>query len=319
MSIKDKILRGFTTTKFQLKKYSPEILVGTGIATVVVGVFVACNSTTKLDKILDEKDEQLDRIRDTYESDVLDESEYTEDDYKNDLKIVKTQRTWEIVKAYAPAAGIIGLGITSIGCGFGLMKKRYLAASAAYEGLRVLFNGYRDRVKNELGEEQDKHFLYGTYKIDNVNKVVGTDENGNDIIEKGSAEGSTVYNNKGQYSFFFDQGSELWKKNPSYNFTTLTNIQAMFNNKLNRKGIVLLNEVLEALKIKKTAAGALVGWYVGPESKGDGFIDFGIFDAVNDSARNMAYGYEPVYLLNFNVDGIVYDKLDSPFVWSKKQ
>ena len=199
------------------------------------------------------------------------------------------------------------------------MKKRYLAVSAAYEGVKFLFDSYRERVRNDVGEEKDKEYLYGTYKIKDANVIVGEDEEGNDIIEVKDAVGANIFGDGySAYAAFFDAASPKWMKDPEYNFKFLRDMQCLWNDRLHTRGVVLLNEVLASLGIRRTAAGARVGWYDGPDSEGDRMIDFGIFDAVNDSSRNMAYGYEPVYLLDFNVDGIVSDKFDNAFVWSKK-
>jgi hypothetical protein len=58
------------------------------------------------------------------------------------------------------------------------------------------------------------------------------------------------------------------------------------------------------LGIDRSQAGAVVGWVMGGE--GDNFIDFGMFEAGNENFIN---GWERNILLDFNVDGVVYDQI----------
>jgi hypothetical protein len=67
---------------------------------------------------------------------------------------------------------------------------------------------------------------------------------------------------------------------------------------------VFLNEAYDALGLERSTAGAVVGWVIGDE--GDNYIDFGIFEAQNARFVN---GSERSILLDFNVDGVIYDKI----------
>ena len=83
--------------------------------------------------------------------------------------------------------------------------------------------------------------------------------------------------------------------------------QEYFNNMLRARGHVFLNEVYDALGIQRTSAGSMVGWVMRKDGKGDNFIDFGIFDGDKPRARDFVNGYERSILLDFNVDGVIYD------------
>ena len=52
---------------------------------------------------------------------------------------------------------------------------------------------------------------------------------------------------------------------------------------------------------------AVVGWVLG---NGDNCIDFGIWDSANEKARDFVNGREGAILLDFNVDGVIYDLID---------
>lgn len=72
-----------------IQKYSPEILLGAGLATGVAGVVLACKATTKRDEILQRYEDQKAIINEAYEIGYVgngdgESEEYTEKDYKKD-------------------------------------------------------------------------------------------------------------------------------------------------------------------------------------------------------------------------------------------
>ena len=63
------------------------------------------------------------------------------------------------------------------------------------------------------------------------------------------------------------------------------------------------------LGFPRTKAGQVVGWvYDEKHTVGDNFVDFGLFNDINDE-RKQAFvnGYERSVLLDFNVDGPILD------------
>ena len=73
--------------------------------------------------------------------------------------------------------------------------------------------------------------------------------------------------------------------------------QAFANDKLQTRGHLFLNEVLDDLDLPRTAAGQIVGWTAdGP----DGYVNFRIVEVEAGDRRRRA---EPVLLLDFNVEG----------------
>lgn len=109
------------------------------------------------------------------------------------------------------------------------------------------------------------------------------------------------------YAKFFDECSREWMKDPELNLMFLRGKQAMLNNKLQACGFVFLNEVYRELDLcEPTQEGQVVGWYYTPEHPS--FIDFGIYNT-NRSTERFVNGYERSILLDFNVDGVIIDKL----------
>ena len=80
-----------------------------------------------------------------------------------------------------------------------------------------------------------------------------------------------------------------------------------------------MNEVYDALGLPHTSEGCLVGWLKAPadpvaaiaagKQVGDGFIDFGVFGGEGRGAREFMSSWDDKILLDFNVDGVVFDKI----------
>jgi len=61
------------------------------------------------------------------------------------------------------------------------------------------------------------------------------------------------------------------------------------------------------LGIERSSAGSVVGWTLTRDGgEGDDYVDFGMFEAAN---ANFINGTERSIILDFNVDGVIYNKL----------
>lgn len=301
-----KVNRTFHKAGFQLKKHSPEILVVTGVIGVVTSAVLACKATRKLDSVLEESKEQIDKIKDYIEEEGYSE-EYTEKDASKDLTITYTQSALKIAKLYGPS---VILGAASIGAIFGglnILRKRNVALAAAYTAVDKGFKDYRNRVIERFGKELDKELKYNI-KSDTV-EVTELDEDGNEKTSKVTV--NTVDPNElSEFARFYDDGCTGWTKDPELNLVFLKKQQCWANDLLKSRGWLTLNEVYDMLGITRTAAGMVVGWiYDKKHPVGDNFVDFGIYDINNEANRRFVNGLERTILLDFNVDGNIYDKI----------
>jgi hypothetical protein len=57
----------------------------------------------------------------------------------------------------------------------------------------------------------------------------------------------------------------------------------------------------------------VVGWRWNKGSGDDSFIDFGIWDGTREAVNDFFNGREGAILLDFNVDGVIYDKLEETY------
>lgn len=304
--MKNKVINVYNKVNGKVQKYSPEILAGVGVVGVVASTIMACKATMKLDEILNDSRETREKI-----VDVKDNPEYTEvyspEDAKKDLTINYTQTAVKIAKLYAPA---VMLGSASLGCllaSNGILRKRNAALSAAYVTVDKSFKEYRNRVAERFGNEVEKEIRYNI-KAEEIEKVV-FDEEGNETVVKETLK-TMDPNLYSDYAKFFDEASPCWQNDPEYNLMFLKSQQQYANDLLRAKGRLFLNDVYDMLGIDKTKAGQVVGWvYDEANPSGDNFVDFGIYDMTKERVRAFVNGYETNILLDFNVDGNIWDKM----------
>lgn len=315
--IMNNITRTLNKAAFKFKKHSPEILVVAGVVGVVGSTVMACKATTKVNDILDDTKDQLDKIHEAGErlenGETLmlkDGEEYTIEQNKKDLTIVYAQTALKFAKLYGPAVIIGGLSITAILAGHNITRKRNIALAAAYTAVDKSFKEYRGRVVERFGEALDKELKYGI-KSKEVDEVV-MNEDGTESVVKKTVDVVDATNpmNVSEYARFFDDGCAGWTKDPEYNLMFLRDQQRYANDLLKSKGHLFLNEVYDLLGIPRTKAGQIVGWiYDEKHPNGDNFVDFGIYDTNKTANRDFVNGYERTILLDFNVDGNIWDQM----------
>ena len=110
-------------------------------------------------------------------------------------------------------------------------------------------------------------------------------------------------NLQSDYAVYFDSKSRNYETNPDYNRMFLKAQQAFANDKLQTRGHLFLNEVLDDLDLPRTPAGQIVGWTKdGP----DGYVNFRIAEVERETEDGR---HEPALLLDFNVEGNIWEKM----------
>ena len=298
-----KATRLLSSTQYQVKKHSPEILMVAGIAGTVVGTVLACKATTKVSEIIEEKNKAVEDVHTCLEDK---EIEYTEEDSKKDLTIIYAQTGVKLFKLYAPAIGVMTLSFASIIAGHKVLKKRNVAIAAAYAAIDKGFKQYRKNVIEEFGEGVDQQMRFGL-KSKEVKKKGKDGKTVKETEYYINPEGNPL-DNISEYARFFDAASENFAKDPEYNMMFLRRQQDYANEMLKARGHLFLNEVYDLLDIPRSKAGQVVGWVYDKNgnTKGDNYVDFGLYR--NDQGtRRFINGLEYNILLDFNVDGVIYD------------
>lgn len=308
----------FSKVGFQMKKHSPEILVVAGVIGTVASAVMACKATTKVGKIVEKTKDDVDEIHKAVETGVTNAGEtYNEEDSKKDLTIVYAHTGFELVKLYAPSVILGTLSLTSIVASNNILRKRNTALAAAYATIDKGFKDYRSRVVERFGEEVDRE-LKNNVK---VKKITTTETDPETGAEKKVKKNQFVVNPSdiSGYARFFEKyttdedGNSIlnshWENNNEYNLMFLKAQERYANDLLRAKKRVFLNEVYEMLGLPRTKAGQVVGWVYDEENpSGDNYIDFGLY-ADNLTYSDFVNGFEPAILLDFNVDGNIWDKM----------
>lgn len=309
----NKLTRTSHKVAFKIKKHSPEILVITGTVGVIASTVLACKATTKLDGILKEMNAKSNAIHKLIEQpETLPEgTEYTVEDSKKDLTIIYAQTAVAVAKLYAPSVILGTVSIVSILASHNIMRKRNMAISAALGACMNEFKEYRGRVVERFGKEIDRQLKFNI-KPQDIETVV-VDENGNEttVTETVDMIDEKQLNEYSEFAKFFDCGNPFWQKSPEDNLWFLKQQERWANDKLQRDGYLFLNDVYEAIGIPKTKAGQVCGWvYDKDGAEGvDNYVDFGIFDRRSTAARQFVNGTEPTILLDFNVDGNIWEQM----------
>ena len=304
--------RGLHRTLFKLNQKSPEILLVAGIGGIVGSTVLACRATIKANEVVKDMKKELENIE--IASTQADEAAYSEEDRVNDLKAVYIQNSIKLAKIYAPAVAVGILSITGIVCSHGILRGRLGEAIAACATISSGFAKYRARVAEAIGEDEELKIYHDveSYKESDVDEYDGIKlakrRDNRDLVD-----GYSIY------ARCFDEGNPLWRDDAKYNLDRLRGIQRYLNEKLERDGYLSLNDAYRELCFEPTSVGQLVGWIYDPNRTdrcGDNRISFGLYDPRRGPALgDFINGHEKSVFLDFNVDGVIVDKIDRIKKW----
>jgi hypothetical protein len=248
----------------------PSAFFAFGVAGMIGSTVLACRATLKLERTLDELGED---------------------------EVPMIPAGIAVAKLYAPAVIIGVASVTMLTKSHSVLTKRNAALSAAYTALDNGFRDYRARVVEKYGKDEDDRLRYG-FEVEKSKEGTKTVK-----VERVNPEtGASIY------AVFFDEFNPNWSKDPEINKLFLRSQQNYLNDLLHARGHLFLNEVYDSLGFDHSQAGAVVGWILSPD--GDNYVDLGVFNGNDpDRVRDFVNGRESSVLLDFNVDGLIYDKI----------
>lgn len=277
-----------------LQKSSPTVLFGVGVVGVVSGTVLACRATLKMDSVLDEAVAKKDQIQN------LQHPNYSEKDRQHDLTLLRFQTGVSIGRLYFPAVIASGVGIAALTQSHRILTQRNAALTAAYSVLDESFRRYRSKVIEKYGEDQDRDFRFDSEQVEVVDPKNA----------KKMKEVTRIAGDASGYARFFDEYSPSWSNDPEVNLFFLKCQQNYCNDLLKARGHVFLNEVYDRLGMDRSEAGSVVGWILSNDGSTDNYVSFGVFEGQTENARDFVNGRNGAVLCDFNVDGLIYDKIE---------
>lgn len=309
-----KLSRTAGAAELQIKKHSPEIWFGVGVVSLIGAVVAAYKTPSKADEILEKHKKALKEADEAKEISEKEPEKYEYDDqlYLEDRRREHLKMAVGMARTFAPVICLTGLSIGSFLKAMHIINGRYLGAVAAYNAVSEAFQVYRDRVISERGALWDNHYMYGT-ELEEID-VTEVDENGKKHKHKEVVEAETSNVDKELATTtdttcrFLDSSNDaIWDPNPAIMMQTLRGAQNYFNDRMESKGHLFLNEVYDYLGFPHTPEGALLGWI---RDGGVGYVDLGFGDAHRDKfIRDFINGKINTLMLRFNHDGIIWDRI----------
>jgi hypothetical protein len=306
-NVKEKIVRSGFRAALIVKKYSPEILLGLGIAGGIGAAVLACKATLGAHTVIDEFHREkltIEQAKKISEANPGEDGEliYPEAAEMQDKVRVYTKAGLGMLKLYGPALGLSAVSISCVLASHGIMKRRQVALFAAFSMVQEGFLNYRRRVIESAGPDKDNEYRYGLKKDETV---IEQDEKGKDVkAVRTTVEATPASLARTDYARYFDESNQNYRPDLEMNVFFVKAVQRYLNDQLRIVGHVYLNDAYRQLGFPDSKAGAIVGWLYDPDGDtgGDNYIDLKLQSLENMSGRSI-----PAILVDFNVDGIIFD------------
>lgn len=248
-----------------MKKHSPEILTGIGIAGMVTTVIMAVRATPKALMLIEEEKRHRN-------CELLDEAEKSGQDNCNQvtrlqsLEVVKT--TW---KCYIPAAVT---GIMSVVCLIGANSvnvRRNAALATAYALSESALKEYQEKVIETIGEKKEK----------TVRDTIAKDKIDNNPV----SNREVIITGKGD-TLCFDAISGRYFKS---DIDKLKKAENEMNRQMREEMYISLNDFYYEIGLNNIKIGEDLGWYID-----DGYIDLNFSSQLADDGT-------PCLVINYQV------------------
>lgn len=280
---------------FHLKKYTPEICLGLGLACVGGAVVTSARAGYKVAKKVNEsnvnKESKVTEVEKAEVSEAIENEESKKGITDKVKNAISSETTRYAIKEFSIPVALGLAGSALIISSHGVMAKRNATALAAYVSLEQAYS----RLKKK-SESKDIQSVEESEKAEPDNK-----KNDEGLVLKVSKDEldwlDYRFSDSDHFAFFEDV----------YNEQFLKSHEEKWNLVLSTRGYVILNEVYADLGLPQTAAGAIKGWTDYADDKLV-YIDFGIIPStIMDPERKLP---SKDFLLSFNVnEGNIFDQI----------
>lgn len=225
------------TAKDTAIKYSPEVLMVTGVVTGVAALVVCAKKSRTID----------DKLEDNY----IDILEVDRNDKKEVVKVY-AKAAGTVIKEYAPVVILEGVSLASFSLSNMILNERNkklieqnLSLMAAVTIIEKDFGRYRNNVKKRFGDEIDEELYFGI----ETEKVTVTEidpETGKKKKVKKEVKTPTSWS---PYAIFLDCSDWYSEKCEGWNAAQIMGIERSINQECQRKGKIFLSDIYDAFEI----------------------------------------------------------------------
>lgn len=294
------------TAKDTVVKFSPEILVATGIVSGAAGLVLCIKKSRTID----------DKLEDSY----IDILEVDREDKK------------EVIKAYGKAAGVVVKEYASVLVLEGISVASFLGSNkilnernkklleqnfsliAAIGLIEKDFTRYRNNVKKRFGDEIDEELYYGI-ETEKVSETVIDPETGKKKKVKKDVKTPTSWS---PYAIFLDTSDWYKEDCEGWNVAQIMGIEDSINRDCMRKGKIFLSDIYNAfevddskLTVEQRRAARCMGYVWNYDDVCDKQIRFFVSDTWNKEAVSAAEAGELrediPWLVDFSNIGYILD------------
>lgn len=286
----DSVRRFVNRSGLKLQKHSPQILFYGGLVGVVATTVLSSRATLKAVPVIEEHKEARGNL------DVKSHDNYvTTDEYTRIATQQYTVTVMSLAKLYAPTILVGGISIAALTKSHRQLTSRNTALTVAYTGLFKTFESYRNRVREQLGDEIDQQLMHGTVQ----QQLEYEDKQGKTRTKEITALDPS---SSAALTYMFDSNAPSWCKDPGYNQAFLDNQQRWANIMLQKQGHLFLNEVYDMLHIPHTREGNILGWVFDDLGNNDMFVELG-----HHKDGEFMAGFKRDVMLEFNIHGPILD------------
>jgi hypothetical protein len=286
-------------------KHKPELLAIGGGATVIAAFILAIKGGVKVKETMADTAAAVEAIEagraQKLAVEGLSEAEKAEiiAACNKDLKMARIDGVWQMTKLFLLPTGMLFVGLSLIGKGHTILRKRNVVLATALKGTESTLKFYRDNVVKDLGKDADLKYLRGlTGETIDVETTHNDPETGN--VKKVKKKVPVVRSNKNNpWRFEFSETYfNSWVDNTESNLWFLKSANEYWQRKYEDHGDqgISMYEVLNYLgyKFEVNKAGMTRqqyrdwltflrnhGWKRGC---GDDLLDFGLYRGINEPA-----------------------------------
>ena len=279
----------------------------------VVAIVAMAKQAPKAEKVLAPANKKIEKLKlEMKDAEKVANHQVYVEDNKKQIRKIQTKTFIDLAKIYALPTIFAGLSLTFMGGSYKVMRDKEIALGAAYVTLDNAYKAYRNRVKEEIGDEAENK-LFKDIREKKIKRKVEDPLTGEikEIEETVKVNGGT-----GAYDIMFDACSALFSRNGRVNYETLCDKEEELTRILHMDGYLFGDTVVEILGIPKStlshdllSALRVIGWTDAPDEQGRpkrvllGIRDY--YKHATDVGQELFEGAENTVWLTPNFDGVI--------------